>query len=49
MAYFPHTEQDRKEMLDAIGVRSFEELIRNIPEEARLITGLNLPASLSEF
>ncbi len=49
MTYIPNTDQDRKEMLESIGVRSFEELLRNIPPEARLKTGLRLPAALSEF
>ncbi len=49
MTYFSNTDQDRKEMLESIGVRSFEELLRNIPPEARLKTGLRLPAALSEF
>ena len=49
MPYIPNTGQDQKEMLESIGVRSFEELLRNIPAEARLKTKLRLPAALSEF
>jgi glycine dehydrogenase subunit 1 len=49
MPYIPNTIQDQREMLESIGVRSFEELLRNIPPEVRLKTGLRLPAALSEF
>jgi glycine dehydrogenase subunit 1 len=49
MAFIPNTGQDQKEMLESIGVRSFEELLRNIPPEARLKADLRLPAALSEF
>ncbi len=49
MSFVPNTDQDRKEMLSAIGVRSFEELIRTIPPEARLKNDLQLPSALSEF
>ncbi|RLQ98254.1 aminomethyl-transferring glycine dehydrogenase subunit GcvPA [Falsibacillus albus] len=33
--YLPMTEQDQKEMLDAIGVESVEELFQDIPEKVR--------------
>jgi glycine dehydrogenase subunit 1 len=46
--YTPHTEEDKRLMLERIGVRSFEELIRFIPEEARFKGELNLPSPLSE-
>jgi glycine dehydrogenase subunit 1 len=49
MPYIPNTDQDREEMLKSIGVESFRELLRNIPPETRLKSGLHLPAALSEF
>lgn len=48
MTYFPATDDERKEMLDAIGAKAFEELIANIPEEVRFKGELNLPSKLSE-
>ncbi len=48
MTYFPATDDERKEMLDAIGTKSFEELIANIPDEVRFKGDLNLPSKLSE-
>jgi glycine dehydrogenase subunit 1 len=35
MVYLPHTDEDRREMLDTIGVGSLEALFGDIPEEAR--------------
>ncbi len=49
MAYIPNTNADREEMLKAIGVSSFEELLKNIPQELRLRENINIPARLSEF
>lgn len=48
MAYVPHTDEQIAEMLQAIGVSSFEDLIQAIPEEVRLLDGLDLPRGLSE-
>src|SRR5262249_28102222 len=48
MRYLPKSPSERKEMLDAIGVRTAEELFHSIPEEFRLKRGLNLPGPLSE-
>ena len=36
MAYFPHTDQDRDDMLEALGLDSIEELFTCIPEKIRL-------------
>jgi glycine dehydrogenase subunit 1 len=45
MDFIPHTDVERKEMLGAIGVRQFEELIQDLP----LYKGsLNIPAGLAE-
>ena len=49
MAYVPHTDTQIAEMLEAIGVRQFDELIQAIPEDVRLEKGLNLPDGLSEL
>lgn len=46
--YCPHTPQEIREMLDAIGVASIEELFAPIPAELRAKT-FNLPAGMSEF
>ncbi|MBU1298527.1 MAG: aminomethyl-transferring glycine dehydrogenase subunit GcvPA [Bacteroidetes bacterium] len=49
MPYIPNTDADREEMLRAIGVTSFEELLKMIPEEIRLRDGIKIPSRLSEF
>ena len=46
--YLPHTEEDIRKMLDAMGVKKVEDLFRTIPKEVRLSKPLNLPAPLSE-
>ena len=38
------TDEDLKEMLDAIGVGSLEDLFADIPESVRLGRELDLPA-----
>ncbi len=44
MAYIPHTAEDRKAMLEAIGADSLDELFRDIPEELQCsTTPLDLP------
>lgn len=49
MPFIPNTDKDREEMLKAIGVSSFEELLKPIPKSLRLKKPLDLPPSLSEF
>lgn len=46
--YVPNTEDDRRAMLQVIGVESVEELFADIPEGYRQPT-LDLPAQLSEL
>src|SRR4030066_614060 len=46
--YIPHTEEDVKKMLDAIGLKKVEDLFRVIPKESRLSKPLTLPEPLSE-
>ena len=48
MPYVPHSDEDRKTMLAAIGVRSVEELFEDIPAHVRF-PELNLPPALSEM
>ncbi len=47
MPYLSLTEEEKKSMLDRVGVRSFEELIRDIPVSLR-DPQIALPPSLSE-
>ncbi len=46
--YIPNTESDRTEMLKAIGVGSFEDLLKTIPKELIIRSELNLPSALPE-
>jgi glycine dehydrogenase subunit 1 len=46
--YLPHTQEDIRTMLDAIGVGNLEDLFETIPNEYRLARPLNLPEPLSE-
>lgn len=46
--YLPHTDEERQEMLVAIGVKSFEELIGHIPKEVRA-SSLQLNQGMSEL
>ncbi|HEX4212023.1 MAG TPA: aminomethyl-transferring glycine dehydrogenase subunit GcvPA [Candidatus Dormibacteraeota bacterium] len=48
MAYLVHADEDRDQMLDAMGASSLEDLLRDIPAELRL-GRLDLPEGLSEF
>ncbi len=45
--YIPTTDEDRRAMLDVIGVATADELFADIPPELR-IDGLDLPPALSE-
>ena len=47
--YIPNTEKDKREMLDAVGLSSVEELFKDIPENVRLNRELMLPKSGSEI
>jgi glycine dehydrogenase subunit 1 len=48
MRYLPKSPSERREMLDAIGARSVDELFQSIPEALRLQGPLNLPGPMSE-
>ncbi|BAC13859.1 glycine dehydrogenase subunit 1 (glycine cleavage system P-protein) [Oceanobacillus iheyensis HTE831] len=47
--YLPMTNQDKQEMLDAIGIKSTEELFSDIPEHVRFKGEMNLKAPISEY
>ncbi len=46
--YLPVTEQDKKEMMESIGVNSIEELFADIPEKVRFKGEIDLKEALSE-
>lgn len=46
--YLPVTEQDKKEMMETIGIQSVEELFSDIPEKVRFKGEMNLKPALSE-
>ncbi|PIQ87822.1 MAG: glycine dehydrogenase, partial [Candidatus Omnitrophica bacterium CG11_big_fil_rev_8_21_14_0_20_43_6] len=48
MSYIPHTPEDIKQMLSAIGAKSIDDLFKDIPPALRP-KSFNLPASKSEF
>ena len=48
MPYIPHTDADRRDMLDAIGASSVEELFHDVPESFRF-PELKLPKAASEM
>jgi glycine dehydrogenase subunit 1 len=48
MRYIPNTDADCRQMLDAIGVRSVENLFADIPAAVRLKRPLRIPPALSE-
>lgn len=48
MNYVPHTEKEKKEMLETIGVSSIKDLFACIPDALK-ISDLNVPEGLSEY
>ena len=46
--YFPHTEEDIRQMLDKIGVQSLDDLYEDVPEDIMLKGGYVLPSAYSE-
>ena len=48
LSYVSNTQTDRAEMLDAIGIGSFSELLRPLPEAIRFEGDLGLPPALDE-
>ena len=49
MPFIPHTENEVREMLDAVGVDSIEALFEEIPESLRIHDVPGVPESLSEM
>lgn len=48
LSYIPTTDDDRAQMLEAIGVPNVDALFEQIPEAARLARPLDLPPGLAE-
>src|SRR5512139_2472028 len=48
MRFIPHTADDIRTMLDAVGVPSVPELFRDIPDSLRSRATIDLPAGLPE-
>ena len=49
MSFIPNTDQDKKEMMDFLGIDSIEELFSDIDASIRLNSPLKLPKPLSEM
>ncbi len=49
MRYLPKSDSERREMLRAIGLQSFDQLFKSIPEAFRLKQPLDVPGPLSEM
>ncbi|MGR3320293.1 MAG: aminomethyl-transferring glycine dehydrogenase subunit GcvPA [Candidatus Anammoxibacter sp.] len=49
MDFIPNTDEQRKEMLAAIGVDSIDDLFRDIPEQAVLKDSVDIPNGISEL
>jgi len=49
MRYIPLTEAEYRQMLDTVGVSSFEDLLTDIPAARRIKDMLDLPPAMSEF
>lgn len=49
MRYLPHTDADRKAMLEAIGVASIDDLFTDVPEAGRLDGLIDLPLKQGEL
>ncbi len=49
MSFIPHSEADRREMLDRIGVSDVRDLYDDVPEELILEGDLGIPEALSEW
>ena len=49
MRYLPKSPQERREMLDSMGLKSAEDLFSEVPEALRLKRPLGIPRGQSEF
>ena len=48
-SYIPAAPAEQREMLEAIGLRDFRELYRDVPESMYLDRPLDIPAGMSEL
>ena len=48
MRYIPHTPEDERVMLEAIGIESVQQLFRTIPDDLKLGRALELPPPAPE-
>jgi len=49
MRYLPHTEEDRKAMLEAIGASTVEDMFCDVPAQALLDKPVDLPGFVGEM
>ncbi|HEU4386134.1 MAG TPA: aminomethyl-transferring glycine dehydrogenase subunit GcvPA [Anaeromyxobacteraceae bacterium] len=49
MRYHPHTPDDVRAMLEAVGMKSLDELFRSVPEPLRLRRPLDVPPAADEI
>ena len=49
MRYLPLSDQNRRDMLAAIGAKSVDELFRDLPKAAQASAKFNLPNTASEI
>lgn len=49
MRYFPHTDEDIREMLQTVGVQSLDDLFAPVPKDCRREEDLVLPGPLTEW
>ncbi|HEX9050950.1 MAG TPA: aminomethyl-transferring glycine dehydrogenase subunit GcvPA [Anaeromyxobacter sp.] len=49
MRYHPHTPEDVRAMLDAVGAKSLDDLFRSIPQPLRLTRPLDVPPAVDEI
>ena len=47
--YFPHTDEDIRQMLDRCGAKSLDDLYENVPESIRYRSEYDLPKAMSEM
>jgi len=45
--YIPHTPEDKQKMLEALGVKSVDELFKDIPKEVRMKGIYDIPGPMS--
>ena len=48
-SYVPSTKEERQQMLDAIGLKDYRGLYKDVPQDMYLKDGLDLPSGMSEL